>query len=384
MKRTILLLLTLGLAPIASAQVYSITDLGPLSPTAINAWGQVVGNIDGHAFIWTQVSHLRGLGTLNGGTSSYAASINDRGGVTGTADGPGTVVSPFSSIPNQACSDLPQPFLWTARDGMQGLGTLGFPAFYADDAAASCTIEFHGTAINDRGRVVGYTQDFGSYQYGWLWTGTDNMSLFGGTYPPTFVLGVSNAGQIVGQSSDLDTFEAGTGHATAWDGNGNAADLGTLGGGANELGFSSAANGANDLGQVVGWSSTGEVDFSGGVPTHAVLWAQSGATRDLGTLSPDVSSTALKINSFGQVIGSSGNTVYFYQGLFSDPAPFTVTGRPFVWSERTGMRDLNTLIQRGSGWILKSVSDINVWGQIVGSGTLHGQPHGFLLTPRVL
>jgi len=30
-------------APLASAQVYKITDLGPLSPTAINIWGQVVG-----------------------------------------------------------------------------------------------------------------------------------------------------------------------------------------------------------------------------------------------------------------------------------------------------------------------------------------------------
>jgi probable HAF family extracellular repeat protein len=140
----------------------------------------------------------------------------------------------------------------------------------------------------------------------------------------------------------------------------------------------------NDLGQVVGWSSTSAVDSSGGVPTHAVLWTQSGVTRDLGTLSPDVSSAALKINCFGQVIGSSGDTVYFYQGLFSDPAPFTVSGRPFIWSEGRGMRDLNTLIPTGLGWVLNSVSDINVWGQIVGSGTVHGQPHGFLLTPRFL
>ena len=46
------------------------------------------------------------------------------------------------------------------------------------------------------------------------------------------------------------------------------------------------------------------------------------------------------------------------------------------------MQDLNTLIPRNSGWILNSVSDINVWGQIVGTGTFKGNPRGFLLTPR--
>jgi hypothetical protein len=44
------------------------------------------------------------------------------------------------------------------------------------------------------------------------------------------------------------------------------------------------------------------------------------------------------------------------------------------------MQDLNTLIPV-SDWVLNSVSDINVWGQIVGSGTLNGETHGFLLTP---
>jgi Tricorn protease C1 domain len=59
-----------------------------------------------------------------------------------------------------------------------------------------------------------------------------------------------------------------------------------------------------------------------------------------------------------------------------------IFGRPFIWSECNGMRDLNTLIRGNSGWLLNSATDINVWGQIVGMGTLNGQPHGFLLTPR--
>ena len=58
-----------------------------------------------------------------------------------------------------------------------------------------------------------------------------------------------------------------------------------------------------------------------------------------------------------------------------------VVGRPFLWSANKGMQDLNMLIPV-SDWVLNSVSDINVWGQIVGSGTLNGESHGFLLTPQ--
>jgi hypothetical protein len=45
------------------------------------------------------------------------------------------------------------------------------------------------------------------------------------------------------------------------------------------------------------------------------------------------------------------------------------------------MEDINARIRAGSGWVLNSVSGINFWGQIVGSGTFNGQSHGFLLTP---
>jgi hypothetical protein len=89
----------------------------------------------------------------------------------------------------------------------------------------------------------------------------------------------------------------------------------------------------------------------------------------------------VKANFFGQVIGSSGNTDY---STWDQDTPFEVTGRPFVWSERSGMQDLNTLISPSSGWVLNSATGINIWGQIVGSGTLNGQSHGFLLTPKKL
>jgi len=352
------------ISPIARAQKYSITDLGPLAPTAINAWAQVVGNYNDQAYIWN-FGRTRPLGTLAGGTFSWAAAINDLGVVTGTADGPGQIVS-IDGGSNIECSDLIQPFIWTRQ--MRGLGTVG-PA--SDDAVffdGGCPFPFYGAAINDRGQVVGYTGYLpDDFSWGFSWTAAGGMTLFGSSFAPSFANGISNTGQIVGQ-----TAIEGPPAAASWK-NGIATDLGGLPGF-----FMSAANGVNDEGEIVGWSTNPSY-------IHAVIWPRSGAIRDLGTLSGDTESSATKINLFGIVIGSSGNTVVastIPDNSPFDEGPLEVVGRPFVWSERSGMRDLNTLIPAGSGWVLDSVADINIWGQIVGSGTRNGQPHGFLLTPR--
>jgi hypothetical protein len=109
-------------------------------------------------------------------------------------------------------------------------------------------------------------------------------------------------------------------------------------------------------------------------PLSAVLWGRNGIIIDLGTLAGDTLNAASNINFFGQVIGSSGNTLGF-QG-----DAVTVIGRPFIWSARNGMRDLNSLISTRAGWVLNSATGLNIWGQIVGSGTRNGHSHGFLLT----
>ena len=369
MKR-ILIAFLLTLVPIAGAQVYRITDLGPLSPTAINAWGQVVGDYNGHAYMWTKFAGLRALGTLQGGTFSSAAGINDLGVVTGYADGQGVAVASIQ------CVDLTQPFIWNPRSGMQGLGTVDFfgPTY-------ACGIPFYGTGINASGEVVGFNEDFATYQYAFVWTQHAGMSLFGGSFSPTRANAVNNVGEIVGQNETLFLH---IGHAAAWTNAGSTiTDLGTLAG--PDLACGSLATAVNDNGQVVGASyvlgDLCNIDSSGEEVFHAVLWTPGGQIRDLGTLAGDIYSIGLKINFFGQVIGSSGSTVTV--DVFSGPKGMIhVIGRPFIWSQRSGMRDLNTLISPYSGWILNTAADINVWGQIVGSGTLNGQPHGFLLTPR--
>ncbi|MGA9393044.1 MAG: hypothetical protein WBV69_21620 [Candidatus Sulfotelmatobacter sp.] len=389
MKLRILVSFLLLFVPIASAQRYTITDLGPLSPTAINAWGQVVGNLNnGHAFIWTQFTGARDLGTLPGGTSSSAAGINDLGAVTGTADGPGTVVSYDPSLsPSQECSDLTQPFVWTPYNGMKGLGAVEPPVFYLEFTGQLwCQVPFYGTSINIPGEVVGYTSAYPDlYQWSLQWTNSAGMSLFGGTFTPTVVNEISNTGQIVGQNSTDEI-----GQATSWK-NGVATALLNLGAGT-DLFYTSSANGVNDRGQVVGWSTTipfypdCDLDLVG-CPIHAVLWSEKGAILDLGTLPGDTLSSASNISFFGQVIGSSGNTIVEQgfggpggSGFDGEGGVIAVVGRPFLWTKLGGMRDLNTLISK-EGWVLKSATGINFWGQIVGSGTLHGQTHGFLLTP---
>lgn len=375
---TSLLVCSIGI--VASAQAtYTVTDLGQLSPKAINSWAQVVGNYNNQAYIWN-FGQTRALGKLSGGKYSSAVAINDFGVVAGTADGRGTVVSmPGKPFETKECNDLTQPFVWTFSGGMKGLGAVGDPNYLP----VWCGLPFDASDINDLGQVVGFLA--GSYnetQWGFVWTTAQHMKLFGGSWVPTFAQAINDSGEIVGQNSvdDGNGTTALIGHATSWK-NGVATDLGTLGGGPDVLDFASAANGVNDRGQVVGWSATNPVSFEGS-PVHAVIWNARTGPADLGTLPGDTSSTALKINFFGKVIGSSGDSLYPFP--FEQNLPFEVTGRPFIWAQGAGMRDLNDLIPANSNWVLNSASDINIWGQIVGSGTLNGKPHGFLLTPTVL
>jgi len=359
----------------ATAQRYTITDLGPLAPTGINSWAQVVGNYNNRAYLWT-FGRKRSLGTLPGGTFSYAAGINDLGVVVGTADGQGIVVlrSGWEGS-NVECSDLTQPFVWKKQ--MQGLGTIG-PVSDVEGTLppiAWCRFPFYGSAINDHGQVVGDSVVFpDEFQWDFLWTRSEGISIFGSSFPPTFARGLSNTGQIVGENGIY------FGNATYWK-NGVATQLEGL------PGFlDSAANAVNDLGQIAGWSTTSMSCNPDGCffPLHAVIWNQDGTISDLGTLSGDTYSSATAINLFGLIIGSSGNTVSASTepGAGFPSGPLEVIGRPFIWSHTTGMRDLNSLIPENSGWVLQTATDINVWGQVVGQGAHNGQPHGYMLTPR--
>ncbi len=128
----------------------------------------------------------------------------------------------------------------------------------------------------------------------------------------------------------------------------------------------------NNHNLVVGASGS---NSTSGEFSHAFLYDYSADTLlDLGTLNGGLTSSAADINEHNQVVGSS----WLVTQLTSvyDPAQY----HAFLW-ENGAMSDLNTLLPAGSsGWILTTATAINDNGDIVGSGLLNGQVHGFLLT----
>ena len=299
---------------------------------------------------------VKDLGVLDGGSWSFAISINDRGQIAGNGDARGKAGYYRPVFWNHGkISELPL---------LKGVGML------PDDVNSNV----HG--INDRGEVVGWsggadekcpansldlvikaTCAYGSFPTGVVWhNGTvDRLipppaashTLTGGIgfgitdegditvvtghvtaacntfacvnatrratrlddgvaaelpYLPTGTFSVPHAisasGAIVGYGGYTSS-NTGPKHAALWSRHA-VTDLGTFPGGTN-----SEAWAFNRRGQIVGYG-TGKT-AAGVAYTHAALW-QHGMLTDLGTLSGGTASTAYGINRRGQIVGYS-NTV---------------------------------------------------------------------------
>src|SRR5262249_20066637 len=120
-------------APAAQAQpVPSATDIGTLGGIFSQAVGisdsghgigasTVAGDLETHAFILTEHDGMVDLGTL-GGTISLPAGTFSLGDQPGRGvNNRGDVVGVSSTAGNQ----YSHAFLWSAKDGMVDLGTLG-------------------------------------------------------------------------------------------------------------------------------------------------------------------------------------------------------------------------------------------------------------------
>jgi probable HAF family extracellular repeat protein len=176
-----------------------------------------------------------------------------------------------------------------------------------------------------------------------------DLGTLGGTN--SYAYGINSAGHVVGGAQLAGD---GSGHAFLYSGVLPPTDLGTLPGDVN-----SDAVALNNSDQVVGVSSPTGSAF----PTHAFLWQSStGMIPLVGLGGSDTEPQA--INTTGQVVGFGTTTAGAHHA--------------WIWQSSTGMVDLNTLIPSNSGWVLNDASGINDTQQIVGQGSINGQPHAFL------
>ena len=181
--------------------------------------------------------------------------------------------------------------------------------------------------------------------------------------------GINDTGQIVGLSQNgvIDPLiglpEV---RAVLWQ-NGQIVDLGTEGGN------QSAALAVNNHGQIAGLALNAIPDpfsiydllnynSSNGTQTRAVLWDEDGGMQDLGTLGTGLDAYAQLVNERGQVTGWS------YTNSTPNPITSLPTFHPFLWEKGKGMQDLGSL----GGTLAAAVNGLNERGQVVGATTLAG------------
>jgi probable HAF family extracellular repeat protein len=272
---------------------------------------------------------MQDLGSLPGGEVSEARGVNDIGQIVG-----------FSST---ATGD--RAFLWTSTGGMQDLGDLPGGASFS----RAYDINNNGQVVGESGAATG-TRAF-------LWTsggGLEDLGDLPGGSDQSSAIAINEDGQVAGTSSGINF-----GRAVVWTRDGGMQDLGAP----PRLG-STYANGINASGDVVG---------SGHFPNqlHALLWTSSGGIQELGEFFGGFTYRAANdINDIGQVVGGTSS-----DGLERSGA--------FVWTSSNGLEVLSDLLDSsGAGWRLTTATAINNGGQIVGVGeNPSGASHAFLLTP---
>lgn len=332
---------------------YFVSDSGLITGGSENGdTDPFSGNPENHAVLWSHGT-MTDLGTL-GGASSLGVGVNGAGQVTGF--GQNAIPDPFSFLGGTQT----RAFLWHNGE-MQDLGTLGGPDAFAQ-------------YVNNKGQVAGvsYTSYTTDPNTGappldpFLWEkgkGMKDLGNFGGSngFLGPFIYGLSDEGEVIGNMVVAGNQVV---HAFLWDGE-KLSDLPDLGG------SYSQANGLNDAGEVVGQSN-----LTGDQAQHAVLW-KKGTITDLGTLHGDPCSEAGAINSKGQVVGAS-------QSAAGGCNFFTSA---FLWEHGGPSVDLNILVPAGSPLQLTGAFWINNRGEITGRGVLAGCDdvdncgHAFLLIP---
>lgn len=148
----------------------------------IVGWGETASG-DYHAVIWTAHGAIKDIGTFNG-FYAYGQGINEHGEVVGY----------MSGIEGRPTAGHALAFLWTKKDGMIDLGSLGGNSY--------------SSKINDRGQVVGGSQVESGMYHPFIWDPINGMRdlndlipsdsgwLLETNWPPD--IDINNLGQIAG------------------------------------------------------------------------------------------------------------------------------------------------------------------------------------------
>jgi probable HAF family extracellular repeat protein len=334
--------IVVSLPSLASAQAYSVTNIGAAStrpsPRAVDNNGDVAGVFmvspkppQSHAFFWTKSDGVQDLGTLGGGGNDSAAfGINASGQVVGQA--------------NSSAGGSDQAFLWTNTAGMIDIGNLGGPSSVAN-------------AINASGQVAGQSDLANGFTAAFLWTQSGGMQSLG-TLPGGQQSGanaINSAGEIAGWANVGSKDDA-----VIWTESGGLVNLGI------NASCGATALGINDSTEVIGWfNNSAGCSFT----SHGFSWTHSGGFNDLGILSGGQYSFAYGINSTGQIVGTGNNSTSAIVAL--------------LWTADGTIHDLNTLIAPGIARTLVSANAINNAGQIVVDATSKTGKgnYALLLTP---
>jgi probable HAF family extracellular repeat protein len=348
----------------------AVIDLGALpgvnlssGATQISANGRLISGVSDNgisdpltgattewrAVVWTSDGHIHNLGTLPGGSESFALDVNSRGDVIAASNN--TVPDPFSMFPIFSWRTQTRTFL--LQNGvMQDIGTLGGPDTFA-------------LTINERGQITGQSYINSTpnldnspscapgvpAQDPFLWDKGRMIDI--GTLGGTCSLPnrLNNRGQVVGMSYLADNQ---TVRPFFWD-RGVLTDIGTLGGPTGQ------ALDISDSGLVVGTA-----DLADGTH-HAFVW-QDGVMTDVGVVPGDLCSNGRAVNSRGQAIGTSTDCMGTVEHMF-------------LW-ENGSIHDLTALILPGSDIDVFEAWDMNDRSEIAAIGVLpNGDQHAVLLVP---
>lgn len=209
----------------------------------------------------------------------------------------------------------------------------GYAAAYADQG------NWHGFAIID-----GVTHDIGAVP---MYDGSDATA-------------INDAGRVAGARQNYK----GQTVPYIWDAEHGIREMATLGG------TDAYIRDMNNAGQVVGYAGNGLVEPAATSLSRQVpaLWEADGSIKALATLPNRPAGEAFGINAAGDAVGSLKS-----YGPYVEEAALWRGGVLFL---------LKDVIPPGSGWTLKTATDINDAGWIVGAGSMGGRDRAFLLIPE--